>query len=431
MADNPVSRYLETLRQSQWASVEELGELQRSLLTRLVLHAAQQTEGYAERLAPVTDGRNVRLQNWHQLPFLTRKDLQDRQHLFRARETPTMTGGVVSSATSGSTGRVMEFVKSPLLTQSSRAVVERAHDWANADRDLNYVTIAVDRKNIAPPPDGKIHSPWSWDGGRGQHAFLSIAAPLSVQVEFLDRHRPAYLRTYPTNAAALASHAGGLPWHENLRHVFTFAETLTDDQADVIREKLGVEITDFYASEEAGQLATRCPHSGYYHVAIESVLLEVLRPDNTPCGPGETGRIVVTPFYNYALPLIRYEQDDLAELPHNDCGCGRNLPVLKRILGRTRDMFVLPNGDRIWPQLRPPAVLKHLPAVQWQAVQTARDLIEIRYVHDGSDRQASEGGMRSYIHERFGSDVGVALVEVNQIERSSGGKFREFISLVE
>lgn len=430
MADNPVSRYLATLRRSQWASAQELGELQRSLLTRLILHAWHQTEGYRERLAPVTDGKTVNLSNWHQIPFLRREDLQERQHLFRARAVPEMTGGIVAYSTSGSTGRVMDFVKSPLLTHSSRAISERGHEWAGADRDLNYVSIVVDRLKIALPPDGEIRPSWSWEGGKGYHAMLSITAPLSVQVAFLDRHRPAYLRTYPTNAAALARYASGLPWHQNLKHVFTIAETLTDDQIAEIREKLGVEITDFYGSEEAGQLATRCSHSGLYHVPIESVMMEVLRADDQQARPGETGRVVVTPFYNYALPLIRYEQDDLAELPSEPCRCGRSLPELKRILGRTRDMFVLPNGDRIWPQLRPPAMMKHLPARQWQTVQTARDHIEIRYVHDGSERVPDEAALLAYVQIQLSPEMCLTLTQVDRIERSPGGKFREFMSLV-
>lgn len=430
MADNPVSRYLQTLRKSQWASPQELGELQGSLLRRLVLHAYHQTEGYAERLAPVTDGKSVDLRNWHQIPFLTRQDLQERQHLFRAREVPEMTGGIVSFSTSGSTGNPLSFVKSPLMTQSSRAIAERAHDWVGADRDLNYVTIGVDHSPDPLPVEGRIRKSWSWEGGAGYHALYSITTPISEQVRFLDHHRPAYIRTQPTNAAALARFASGLPWSKNLRHIFSFAETLTDDQIEVIRAKLGVEVTDLYASEECGQMATRCPHSGDYHVAIESVLMEVLRADNTPAGPAETGRIVVTPLYNYALPLIRYEQDDLAEMPNEACGCGRNLPTVKRILGRTRDMFVLPNGDRVFFRLSPSTMLALLPAIQCQAVQTALDTVEIRYVTDGSGRIPDEAALQAHIRKVIGPGIGLRLVQVEKIERSAGGKFREFMSLV-
>lgn len=430
MADNHISRFLETLRKSQWASAQELGELQGRLLKRLVLHAYHQTEGYKERLAPVCDGVNVNLSNWHQIPFLTRQDLQERQHLFRAREVPPETGGIVEHTTSGSTGRPMRFVKSPMMVYSSAAIIERGYDWAQADRNATFASIVRDVDNVAPAPHGRVSQGWSWDGGVGRHALLSVAAPVSHQVEFLDRHRPSYLKTYPSNAAALARFPGGVGWSQNLRHIFTFGEVLSEEQIDLIRSNLGVEITDCYASEECGQMATRCSHSGDYHVAVESVLMEVLSDNDRHCRPGETGRIVATPLYNYALPLIRYEQGDLAELPEDRCTCGRMLPELKRIAGRTRNLFVLPNGDRIVPLLWL-AVMKYLPAAQWQAVQTALDIIEVRYVHDKSSREADEAGLQDHLRGSLAPNLCLRLIAVEQIERSPSGKFFEFSSLVE
>jgi phenylacetate-CoA ligase len=430
-SNNQVARFAEVLRGSQWASPDQIFELQHRLIERLVRHAAAETEAYAERLAPVLDAAGrFDMSRWDEILILDRSDLQDRQAGLRARSVPPESGGIVPYATSGSTGRPMEFVKSGLLTASSRAIVERAQDWADVDRDLPYATIAIDRAGNAPPPDGHFRTGWSWMGGTGKHGFLAIEATIEVQAAFLDRLRPAYIKTYPTNAAALAEFAGGRDWHSNLRHLFTFAETLTDHHVETIRERLGVDVIDFYASEESGQMATRCPHSGHYHVAAESVLLEVIRDDGEPAGPGETGRVIVTPFYNYALPLIRYEQGDYVEVAEEPCGCGRTLPTLKRILGRSRDMFVLPDGDRIWPRLPPATILEFLPARQWQVVQVERDLIEMRFVHDGSQRQPDEAAFAAHVRSRYGEAMRTRLVRMDRIERTPGGKFREFISLV-
>jgi len=431
MVDNPVSRFAETLRRSQWASPAQLAELQRGLVERLVRHASGETDFYPPRLRPVLgqDGR-FDYGRWDEIPVLLRSDLQERQDQIRARSTPEATGAVVSSWTSGSTGTPMEFVKSALLTASSRAIVERAHDWADADRSQAYATIAVHRDVDQPPLEGRLRRGWSWMGGAGPHGLMPIEATLSAQVEFLARLKPAYLKTYSTNAAALARHADNHAWHGALRHVFTFGETLTDDHVETIRDALGVGVSSFYASEEAGQLATRCQHSGMYHVAAESALVEVLREDDTPCEPGETGRIVVTPFYNYAMPLIRYDQGDYAELAREPCGCGRVLPTIRRILGRSRDMFLLANGDRIWPRMPVPAMRKLLPAAAWQAVQHAVDLIEFKYVDDGSGREPDITGFEAFMQARYGPEVQVRLTRQVDIPRSRGGKFREFVSLV-
>ena len=63
---------------------------------------------------------------------------------------------------------------------------------------------------------------------------------------------------------------------------------------------------------------------------------------------GGEGRLVLTPLHNFAMPLIRYEIGDSVVLG-GPCGCGRGLPVLQRILGRTHNQrLILPNGERRW-----------------------------------------------------------------------------------
>lgn len=431
MPDNPVARFVESLRVSQWASPRQLADLQLGLTERLGRHAVAETGYYANALSPLLRGGRFDFNNWDAVPVLRRQDLQEKQHLIRARNTPEPTGAVVTSSTSGSTGSPMTFVKSALLTAASRAVVERAHDWADADRDLPYATIAIDRSNPPAPPTGRYRDSWSWMGGHGKHGFLSIDLPLTTQIEFLDKIRPAYLKTYTTNALALGRIAGNHPWRANLRHIFTFGEMLSDDNASEIKSMFGLEASSFYASEEAGQLATRCPHSGMYHVAAESALVEVLREDDTACEPGETGRVVVTPFYNYAMPLIRYDQGDYAELPEAPCSCGRTLPTLKRILGRARDMFVMPNGDRVWPRMAAEETTEFLPALQRQVVQHRPDLIEIVYVDDGSGRPIDLDGLTASLRPRYGAKTEFFVTRKDEIVRSPGGKFREFVCLVE
>ena len=428
MSDNQVARFVEQLRVSQWASPQQLAGLQHSLTERLVRHALAETEAYPERLTAIRgDDGTLDLSRWEEIPILTRPELQARQAAFVARTVPEMTGTVIDYTTSGSTGRPMDFVKSALLTRASAAVVERAHDWADVDRDQTYATIGIGK---APLPEGRIKTGWSFLGGTAEHGFLPIEAPLSMQIDFLTRLKPVYLRTFPTNAAALAEAAAGLDWHRNLKHVFCFGETLTERHVETIARHLGVGVTDFYASEESGQMATRCPHSGQYHVSAETVFMEVVREDGTPSQPGEIGRMIVTPFYNYAMPLIRYDQGDYAELPDKPCGCGRTLPTLKRIMGRNRDMFVLPNGDRVWPRLIQSEILKLMPVAQWQVVQHTRELIEIRYVADGSGRPTDVAGLEAYVAQRYGPTVRLQLTELEHIARTPGGKYREFISHV-
>ena len=430
--NNPIAPFAGVLKESQWAPPARLAELQHRLLGRLVRHAAAETAIYGERLRPVmgSDGE-FQPARWEELPIVHRRDLQESQDGFLARSIPAGAGATTMHSTSGSTGRSMVFPVNSALSAVSGALIERAHDWVGADRDLPYVTISVPREPDPFRVEGAIRRRWSWLGGEGLHGVMSIEAPISAQLDFLDRVGPAYLRTYTTNAVALAKAGKGRPWARTIRHVFAFGEVLEDDHVAAIRDCLGVGVTSFYGSEEAGQMATLCPHSGDFHIASEVVHVELLREDGSPCAPGESGRVVVTPFYAYAMPLIRYDQGDHAVLGDRPCGCGRTLPTMRRILGRSRDMFVLPNGDRIWPRLSETLMLRHLPALQRQIVQHAPDRIELRYVHDGSDRQPDEPALAALFKARYAPEVELTVTRCDDIPRSPGGKFREFVCLVE
>jgi phenylacetate-CoA ligase len=148
-----------------------------------------------------------------------------------------------------------------------------------------------------------------------------------------------------------------------------------------------------------------------------------------PATPGEIGRVVATPLYNFAMPLIRYEIGDLAEVGESD-GCEWRLPTLNRVLGRTRNLFTLPDGSRVWPDTRAREMLRYVGFVQLQVVQTAVDEIEVRYVADGSERAPDDIGLQDYFRSVLHPSLRVRTKAVDQIPRSPSGKFEDYLSLV-
>src|SRR6185436_9202776 len=108
-------------------------------------------------------------------------------------------------------------------------------------------------------------------------------------------------------------------------------------------------VIDNYGVTETGYIAFECPAGGGYHVCSESVLVELLDDDGNDVPEGEPGRVVLTSFYNFAMPLIRYAVGDLAVAAHGPCPCGRTLPRLATILGRQRNIFTFPDGSQHSP----------------------------------------------------------------------------------
>jgi phenylacetate-CoA ligase len=191
----------------------------------------------------------------------------------------------------------------------------------------------------------------------------------------------------------------------------------------LMQDYWGAKVVDIYTTRECGYLAVQCPQTANYHVQ-EGAFVEILRPDDTPCQPGETGRVVVTPLHNLAMPMIRYDLDDLAEAGPS-CACGRGLPVLTRIAGRVRNMLRLPDGNRVWPLIG--TYRDAIPAIrQRQVVQHSLQELELRLVVERPLTASEENSAKAELLARIGHPFEVRISYVDGFPRSGGGKFEEF-----
>jgi phenylacetate-CoA ligase len=244
----------------------------------------------------------------------------------------------------------------------------------------------------------------------------------------LEEERPEYLLVYPSNAAELARAAllknvrlG------SLREVRTMGEALSADTRALCREAWGAPVVDMYSAEEVGYIALQCPEHQHYHVQSESLLVEVLDDDGNACRPGETGRVVVTDLHNFAMPLVRYEIGDYAEVG-TPCPCGRGLPVLARISGRVRNMLVTADGRRYFPHFG----TRSMPGLevlrQHQFVQKSLQLVEGRLVSSRPLTTAEEEALRRHVLSRLPAGFEVRFSYCERIARSPTGKFEDFMS---
>ena len=310
----------------------------------------------------------------------------------------------------------------------------RDHFWHG--RDFSATLVAI--RALASAQDDPAQAQKS---GWGPPAALlfdtgpSYVQPLSMdvrsQVEWLLARNPHYLLTYPTNLRALLDRfeqLGRVP--PQLREVRTIGETLPPDLRQRCTEVLGAKLVDLYSSQEVGVIALQCPLSGLYHVQAESLLVEVLDEENKPCAPGEPGRVVITDLHNFATPIIRYDIRDYAEVG-DACPCGRGLPTLKRILGRQRNMIVLPDGHRSWGMVGLHKYRDIAPILQYQLVQHSLDDVEIRLVTSAALTSEQETRLAEVVHEALRHPFPLRFTYFeDEIPGTRGGKFEEVVSLV-
>ena len=212
-----------------------------------------------------------------------------------------------------------------------------------------------------------------------------------------------------------------------LREVRTISEAQPDGLRELCQEVWGAKLVDLYSTIELGILALQCPEHDHYHVQSEGVLLEVLDDKGVPCVPGQVGKVVVTNLHNFATPLIRYEVGDFAEVGES-CPCGRGLPVLKRILGRYRNLVVLPDGQRRWPKFGMGEILKIAPVRQFQAIQHSIKEVEFLLVMDLSLNIEARQKLIALFRSNLHPEMNVTISEVDTIPRSASGKYEEFVT---
>ena len=270
-----------------------------------------------------------------------------------------------------------------------------------------------------------------YNSGRSQG--IPIETDVREQLRLMRQFKPEVLSVMPSNLMAMVEFweaRGFAP--KSLRRIRTLGETVKDSLRSRLAAISGIQIEDHYSAQETGSLAIQCPESGLYHIMAESVIIEVVGPDGAPCGEGQTGRVVVTDLHNLATPLIRYAIGDYAEVG-GACSCGRGLPTLRRILGRERNLIVMPDGRRHWP------VVSHIEreigaavgARQYQIIQRGLTTLEFRMVCDRPQAPSDDDMVRRIVRTALGYPFEIEVVRFEgALPLGPNGKFEDFLCLV-
>jgi phenylacetate-CoA ligase len=151
--------------------------------------------------------------------------------------------------------------------------------------------------------------------------------------------------------------------------------------------------------------------------------------DGRDVADGESGEVVVSNLVNHATVLLNYRLGDVAHLLTGACACGRTLPLLSFIEGRTDDWVVLTSGESTHPQSVRSLFTNEPFISQYQVVQRSPDHFTVAIVGATHDAGIADRVKRRF-RERFGNGVRTDVDFVNAIEPSAGGKVRPVVSLV-
>jgi len=202
--------------------------------------------------------------------------------------------------------------------------------------------------------------------------------------------------------------------------IISSAETLPPSERKVVEQVFGNIVYDRYGCEEVSIIASECEAHDGMHIAAEGIFLEMPGADEST--PAE---LIVTDLVNRGMPLIRYEIGDMATTKSGRCSCGRNLPRLGKVVGRTTDILYTPDGTQVSGVSILDTFTIHIPGFrQVQILQETLGELQFSIVKSDTFSQESENQLASAVSNVFGPNMKFSLNYVDKISRTGRGKFQ-------
>lgn len=263
-------------------------------------------------------------------------------------------------------------------------------------------------------------------------AFEMSKEKLRDFVNTIRRMRPKMLFGYPSALAHVARYAQneGIRMNDlGIRVAFVTAEQLQEDQKERIATVFGCAVANGYGARDAGFIAHECPE-GKMHICAEDIVVETLDPQGNSVPVGQAGEIVITHTATRVFPFIRYRTGDVGVLSGESCACGRGLPILDKVLGRTTDFVVAQDGT-VMHGLALIYILRDIPAVEsFKIVQESQRLVRVLVVARAGWGAEQDQAIQAGFGKRLGADVDVEVELVDSIAPEASGKYRYVVSKV-
>lgn len=244
--------------------------------------------------------------------------------------------------------------------------------------------------------------------------------------------RPRMLFGYPSALAHIARHAtkrGVAMGDLGIEVAFVTSERLYDHQRESIERTFGCPVANGYGGRDAGFIAHQCPQGGM-HVTFEDVVLEVVDAAGRVLPSGQAGELVVTHLATRDFPFVRYRTGDVAVLDDHACACGRGLPLIKEIQGRSTDFVVAADGT-VLHGLALIYVLRDLPGVgAFKVIQHDLHRTSVQIVPGPGFGPDIEAMIVEGFQRRLGSGVQIDVQRMQALANERSGKFRYVVSHV-
>jgi phenylacetate-CoA ligase len=398
-----------------------------SLRDAIVDHAVRHSPYYRRTIRPGSP--------FEAIPILTRSVI--REHLVELVADDVPDERKVLERTSGSSEDPLDFLRDTAKTMADSMASDRFFRSLHGV-PLDATIIAVVSTSHGP----ERFSRWTRSVGRlrrlaggppARDPWLLTLPMVDVRPENVQRHldRWSRLRRY-----FFVGQSSGIDWiagqieegNALLRRppvgIAATSDSLTEQARLRMERVFGLPVHSRYGSKELQFLACCLP--GDTDRFLFNPLLayvELLDDEGQPVGLGEVGRIILTDLNDRVMPLIRYEQGDLAVASPD--GYVGGFPVIEGLVGRESEVLRFPSGRILGASALGKLLFKRNDFTPWvrgfQCVQTGPNEVELRV-----EWAREPGELTARIAEviRAAADPGtvVRVRAIEELERTASGK---------
>lgn len=417
----------EDFLKTQWLPEEQIRQIQWKKINSLLNHAYHNVPYYQR----IFDSNGMKpddvkcIDDFRKIPILTKdiirtnsKDMvSKKKKIFQAHR----------KATSGSTGNTLTFYMDRKSRSAQWATMYRQWNvggWNPGDR-----IVFLGGSSIYP----SVHALMMWfyvklNNWLPLSAFDMSDENMGKWLEKIRRSGAKFMHAVAASAYILAKYAEnndikGIRFNA----VFTSADPLLPNYRETIQRVFSCDVFDLYGANDGGGFAFECEEHNGLHCVSEKALIEVLKEDGSAAGEGESGEIVSTDLLNYTMPFIRYKVGDIATVELNPCKCGRGLPLLKNIRGRSNDFVTTKGGLKVhWGYFA--YLFREIDWIsQFYVVQEDKYTLSIYLKPDMQPSKDKIAWIRNTIEKKFcGTNINIRFT--GNIPIAASGKFKHIIN---
>jgi phenylacetate-CoA ligase len=424
---------LSELEKNQYLDVQSLDELRENKIKDIVTYAYEHTQYYRELL----DKNNLtpkdinKISDLEKIPPLTKSDIQ--MHGDHMISDIYNKEDLIKDASGGSTGEPTIFYKD-ISYQQLRPADQLRHDrWCGWDLGDRFALIWGAKRDLKANQSFRefiisryIARIWELD------AFEMNKKKMDAYVKTLEKIQPKMILGYANALVAFSEFLiKNYPDHLiSPKGIISSAETLTESKRGIIEKAFSCKVLNRYGSREVGLIASECQQQSGLHINADNLHVEIVK--NGKAVPvGESGDILVTDFSNKGMPLIRYNLGDVGRLSKDICSCGRTLPLMQSVEGRSGDFFVADDGSLVHGEYFTHLFYGIEEVIKFQIIQESLIDIQLKIVTK-DDRLKDEhiNNIKNKTQKILGKQCIVQVEYVKDIPPTASGKSLFTISRV-